>query len=88
MHWKDSIDLLHPFWRRRYGKHPKKSRINASENPYRVTEIDYQKFDEQDAIGFRELLNDRHRVSKRYLFRDILILLMLVVGMVLFFFSF
>lgn len=83
IHWKDSIDLLHPFWRRRYGKHPKKSKINASENPYRVTEIDYHSFDEQKTIGFSELCKDRRRISIRYLFRDIIILLLIGVWMLL-----
>ena len=69
---KYSITLLHPFFERRYGLKTSKSKINSNHyKKYEILEIDTDKVDTRNDVGYNELLNDRNRLYFKYLTRNI-----------------
>ena len=74
---KYSIMLRHPYLEETYGK--AKSALNANESrAYRTVEIDTEKVDVQSDTGYRELLDDRNRLTLRYFVRNISIALIVI----------
>ena len=68
---KYSITLRHPFLEKTYGVKKKKSKINANkEKVYKIVEIDLQKIDIQNDVGYKELVSDRNRLFLRYFIRN------------------
>lgn len=69
---KYSLSSRHPFLEEKYGIKKKKSKINAQERkPYLIVEIDTDKIDIENDIGYKELLADRKRLSLKYFLRNV-----------------
>jgi len=78
-----SIILRHPFLEKTYGVKAKKSALNSNRHKrISVVEIDIQKLEGQNALGYRELVNDRNRLSLRYFLRNLSLLLFCIVSLV------
>ena len=73
---KYDIALRYPFLEKTYGVENKKSQINSNESKaYQIIEIDINKIDYKNDIGYRELIRDRNRLYLLYFFRNLSILL-------------
>ena len=66
---KYDLSLRFPFLERTYGR--KKSKINSIKNKtYQIVEIDTNKIDIENDVGYRELINDRNRLYMQYFIRN------------------
>ena len=82
---KYSLTLQHPFFKKRYGLNSSRSKINSNESKkYQILEIDLKKVDGQNDAAFTELVNDRNHLYRRYFFRNIGLVTLVVVFVVLF----
>ena len=81
---KYSISLRHPFLEKRYGVRKDKSKINSNEKKtYQIVEIDLNRIDVKNDIGYKELLNDRNRLYSRYFLRNFCVILASVIVLIL-----
>ncbi len=81
---KYSLSMRHPFLEEKYGIKKKKSKINAQERkPYLIVEIDTQKIDIQNDVGYKELLADRKRLSLLYFLRNVGLFILSVIIIIL-----
>ncbi len=72
---KYNLSLQYPFLEETYGVNKKKSKINLNERKaYRIVEIDTDKIDVQNDVGYRELIKDRNRLYLRHFLRTALFL--------------
>ena len=72
---KYNICLRHPFLEKKYGLKNDKSPINSNKTKtYEIVEIDLNKIDAQNAIGYKELISDRNRLYMLHFIRNISIL--------------
>ena len=61
---KYNIELMHPFLEKRYGVKAKRSKINANRSKsLQIVEIDTDKIDVNNDIGYKELISDRNSLS-------------------------
>lgn len=73
---KYSISLRHPFLEKKYGLEKNKSIINANKaKSYQIVEIDTEKIDVINDVGYRELVKDRNRLYLIYSIRNLCIVL-------------
>ena len=71
---KYSIPLRYPFLEKTYGMKPKYSKLNKNQSKtYLTVEIDTQKIDVENNIGYKELVNDRNRLYNKLAIRNALI---------------
>lgn len=64
---KYSISLMYPLLEKTYGVKKKKSKINSNEaKAHTIIEIDLKKVDVKNDIGYKELINDRNRLYRKY----------------------
>lgn len=62
-----SIALRYPFLEKTYGLPKEKSKINSNETKkYQILEIDVNKIDIENDVGYKELINDRNSLYVRY----------------------
>lgn len=72
---KYNLLLRHPSLEKLYGLRKDKSKINRNKaKSYQIVEIDQEKIDVENDVGYRELIDDRNRLYTRYLIRNISIL--------------
>jgi hypothetical protein len=70
-----NISLRYPFLEKTYGVKKKKSKINSNTTKsYQIIEIDLNKIDTQNDVGYKELVNDRNRLYKRFFIRNLSII--------------
>lgn len=70
-----SIGMRYPFLEKKYGVNKKKAKINANESrAHRIVEIDINKIDVKNDVCYKELIQDRNLLYKRYFIRNIIIL--------------
>ena len=85
---KYNILLRYPFLEKTYGA-KKKSRLNSSWiAAYRIIEIDINKIDIQENVGYRELVKERNELYIKYCFRNFAILLSIFILLLLSYFVF
>lgn len=66
---KYSISLRHPFLEQTYGL--KESKINSNKTKaYNIIEIDTNRIDVKNDVGYKELISDRNRLYLRYFVRN------------------
>ena len=71
---KYSISLRYPFLEETYGLKSKKSKINFNKaKAYKIVEIDLDKINIKDDIGYNELKNDRNHLYLEYFIRNTVI---------------
>ena len=71
---KYSIPLRYPFLDKSYGVKTKHSKLNKNRRKtYLTVEIDTQKIDVENNIGYKELVNDRNRLYNKLAIRNALI---------------
>ena len=74
-----SIPLRFPFLEKTYGIKKKYSKLNKNQaKTYLTVEIDTQKIDIENDIGYNELRNDRNRLYKKLAIRNAIIFLVLI----------
>jgi len=74
-----SLCLRHPFLEETYGVKPQKSKINRNERKTRnIVEIDLNRIDIQNDVGYRELVDDRNRLHLKYFFMWVSLLVFLL----------
>ena len=65
-----SVSMRHPHLEKIYGVKKKKSQINSNESKtYNIVEIDTDRIDINNNVGYKELLNDRNRLYKKHFLR-------------------
>lgn len=73
---KYSILLRHPSFQVKYGVKKSKSTINDNESKaYQIVEIDLERINVKSDIGYKELVSDRNALCRRYVLRNICLLL-------------
>ena len=73
---KYSIPLRYPFLEKTYGARAKYSKLNKNQSKtYLTVEIDTQKIDIENDIGYKELVNDRNKLYGMLALRNAIILL-------------
>lgn len=78
---KYSIPLRYPLLDKTYGVKNKYSKLNKNrKKSYLTVEIDTQKIDINNDVGYKELVNDRNRLYRNLAIRNAIILLVLVVA--------
>ena len=71
---KYSIPLRYPFPIQTYGVKKKYSKLNRNEaKSYLTIEIDTQKIDIENDVGYKELINDRNRLYRKRAIRNTII---------------
>lgn len=81
---KYSISLRYPFLEKTYGMKKDKSRINSNETKkYQIVEIDLNRIDVKNDVGYKELVNDRNRLYFRYFIRNFCIILISILVLIL-----
>ena len=71
---KYSIPLRYPFLIKTYGVKKKYSKLNRNEaKSYLTIEIDTQKIDIENDVGYKELINDRNRLYRKRAIRNTII---------------
>ena len=69
-----SIPLRYPFLIKTYGVKKKYSKLNRNEaKSYLTIEIDTQKIDIENDVGYKELINDRNRLYRKRAIRNTII---------------
>ena len=82
---KYSISLRYPFLEKTYGVKKKKSKINSNEGKkHQIVEIDLNRIDVNNDVGYRELIEDRNRLYLRYFIRNFSIILSVLIAVALF----
>ena len=72
--------LRFPFLEKTYGIKKKYSKLNKNQaKTYLTVEIDTQKIDIENDIGYNELRNDRNRLYKKLAIRNAIIFLVLII---------
>lgn len=72
---KYSLSLRYPFLEKSYGVKKKKSKINSNEaKVYNTIEIDIDKIDPDNNVGYKELVTDRNRLYMHHFIRNISII--------------
>lgn len=83
---KYSVSMRHPFLEKLYGVSKKKSRINRNEKKsYCIVEIDTQKIDVQNDVGYKELINDRDKLYLLFFLTRTLPIIICIVLALMFF---
>ena len=78
---KYSIPLRYPFLDKTYGVKPKYSKLNSNQaKTYLTLEIDTQKVDTQNDVGYKELLKDRDMLYSKLAIRNALVLLLVAIA--------
>ena len=78
---KYSIPLRYPFLDKTYGVKPKYSKLNSNQaKTYLTLEIDTQKVDTQNDVGYKELLMDRDMLYSKLAIRNALVLLLVAIA--------
>lgn len=73
---KYSIPLRYPFLDKTYGIKSKLSKLNKNERKtYQTIEIDREKIDIENDVGYKELVSDRNRLYKKLAIRNAIILI-------------
>lgn len=73
---KYSISLRYPMLEKTYGVKKDKSKINANDTKsYQILEIDRQRIDVANNVGYRELILDRNRLYLQYFARNLGVIL-------------
>ena len=81
---KYSIPLRYPFLDKTYGVKSKYSKLNKNRRKtYLTVEIDTQKIDIQNDVGYKELISDRNRLYRKLAIRNAIIFLVLILLYVL-----
>ena len=76
---KYSIPLRYPFLEKTYGVKPKYSKLNKNQSKtYLTVEIDTQRIDIKNHVGYKELVNDRNELYKKRAIRNTFIFLLVV----------
>ncbi|MBR2965364.1 MAG: DUF2812 domain-containing protein [Clostridia bacterium] len=76
---KYSIPLRYPFLEKTYGVSKKQSKLNKNESKtYLTLEIDTDKIDTENDVGYKELINNRDKLYKKLAVRNLFILLELI----------
>ena len=71
-----SISLRYPLLEKTYGIKKKKSKINAKDRKsYNIVEIDTNRIDIKNNVGYKELISDRNRLYRRYFIRNLILFL-------------
>lgn len=83
---KYSIPLRYPFLEKTYGVKPKYSKLNKNKTKfYSTVEIDTQKIDIENDVGYKELISDRDELYTKLAIKSavafLVIILILVVSM-------
>ena len=81
---KYNIALMHPFLEKRYGVKAKRSKINANRSKsLQIVEIDTDKIDVNNDIGYKELISDRNSLYLKYFIKWFSFALILTVLLVI-----
>ena len=81
---KYSISMRYPFLEKIYGVKSAKSPINSNKaKAYNILEIDAEKIDLKNDVGYKELIKDRNRLYLKYLLRNIGVAVIAVVAAVI-----
>ena len=77
---KYSIPLRYPFLYKTYGVKSKYSKLNKNRRKtYLTVEIDTQKIDIENDVGYKELISDRNRLYRKLAIRNAIIFLVLII---------
>ena len=78
---KYSIPLRYPFLEKTYGVKPKYSKLNKNQSKaYLTVEIDAQRIDIKNDVGYKELINDRNKLyNKRAIKNGFIFLLAILI---------
>lgn len=80
---KYNLSLIHHNIEKTYGVKKHKSKINSNENKiYQIVEIDQNKIDIQNDVGYKELVSDRNRLYLQYFLRNTAVFLLAVLILV------
>lgn len=74
---KYSFELRYPFLEKTYGMKEKKSKINSNKNKtHTIIEIDLNRIDIENNVGYKEMISDRNRLYLKLFIRDVSIILL------------
>ena len=77
---KYSIPLRYPFLDKTYGVKSKHSKLNNNrKKTYLTVEIDTQKIDIENDVGYKELISDRNRLYRKLAIRNAIVFLVITI---------
>ena len=81
---KYSIPLRYPFLEKTYGVKPKYSKLNKNQSKtYLTVEIDTQRIDIENDVGYKELINDRNKLYNKRAIRNVFIFLLAILSCII-----
>ena len=81
---KYNLSLQYPFLEKTYGVKKRNSKINSSKSKvYQIVEIDLDRIDISNDVGYKELICDRNRLYLRYFIRNLFCFVLAVIVLVI-----